>query len=120
MKKRFDLLMGSLLIGSMLVFSHTLVPLTVGIDDPTTVIPPLGKGPGQVPNLWQEGYQLQFETDHPVYTFTLLDETDSVVFTTVVSTTVTSIMLPSYLTGTYKILLEEAGCNYYFYGYIVL
>jgi hypothetical protein len=46
-----------------------------------------------------------FEVDHPEYVLYIKDEDDNVVYSTVVSSTQTQVVLPSTLSGDYQIEL---------------
>ena len=52
------------------------------------------------------------------YTLELVDANDNVVYSTVIPTGTTSLVLPSYLSGEYKLQIIQG--NIYFYGYINL
>ena len=62
---------------------------------------------------------LTFETSHPEYVLTIKDEDGSVVYSTVVYSTQTQVVLPSSLSGDYEIQLDFGG-SYIFVGEIVL
>ena len=64
---------------------------------------PNPKSPIDPPTVYLEDYTLTFEADHPEYILYIKDEDDAVVYSTVVSTTVTEVVLPSYLSGDYEI-----------------
>lgn len=70
------------------------------------------------PTVYLEDYTLTFETDHPEYVLYIKDEDDAVVYSTVVSTTVTEVVLPSYLSGYYEIDLVMG--DWLFTGWIEL
>lgn len=89
---------------------------TGGIDDNTGL--PYPKSPIQPPQVEQDGYTLAFVGAHADYTLCLLDENDDVVYTTVVPSSVSTVVLPGYLQGTYEIRLLTD--TVYFYGLITL
>lgn len=86
--------------------------------DPT----PIGNGPARnpldPPTVYIEDYTLTFEADHQEFVLYIKDENQSVVYSTVVCETVTEVVLPSTLSGTYEIDLVTD--DYYFWGYIEL
>ena len=61
----------------------------------------------------------QWFTDHPEYVLYIKDENNNVVYTTTVYSTQTQVILPSSLSGDYKIQLDFGG-NYFFVGKIEL
>ncbi len=102
-------------IGSNLPFQ---ILFSVGWIDPT----PVGEGPAKgtidPPTVYLEDYTLTFEADHPEYILYIKDEDDAIVYSTVVSTTVTEVVLPSYLSGDYEIDLVMG--DWLFTGWINL
>lgn len=76
------------------------------------------KSPIDPPTVYLEDYTLAFEADHPEYVLYIKDEDDAVVYSTVVSTTVTEVVLPSYLSGDYEIDLVMG--DWLFTGWINL
>ena len=94
------------------------IDLEVGITDPTENHEPFEKGPVLVPSIGIEGYTLFFNTACDGCTLRLLDENDAVVYSTVIPTGTTSLVLPSYLSGEYEIQIIQS--NIYFWGYILL
>lgn len=97
----------------------TDIIFTVGIDDPTPAIPPFGKAPIRIPSVMQDGYDISFTSSHPVYTLYIVED-DVVVYSVIVSSTTTSVLLPSWLSGDYVLYLQPEGSSYYFYGDITL
>lgn len=95
------------------------VPLEVGIDDPTNNEDPLPKSPILIPSVSQDGYELSFQSSHPVYTLYII-ENEVAAYSVIVSSSTTSVVLPSWLSGEYELQLHPDGCNYYFYGFINL
>lgn len=83
---------------------------------------PLGnghsKGPENLPVVYIQDYTLTFTVDHPEYVLYIKDENDVVVYTTTVYSTDTQVVLPSTLSGEYKIELVMG--NWLFAGYINL
>ena len=116
MKKIFLILA---LLMSMLVQAKELVPLSLNIEDDDT---PIGHGPGrpsiEVPLVYIEDYILSFAADHPDYLLIIKDEDGDVVYTTTVLSAQTQVLLPSNLSGNYKIQLVMG--NWMFMGWIEL
>ncbi len=94
------------------------VDLQVGYEDPDDGNDGQQKGPVLIPYVCIDGYSLSFITPCDGCTLRLLDENDIVVYSTVIPTGTTSLMLPSYLSGEYEIQIIRG--NIYFYGYIIL
>ena len=105
MKKLLLFLFGAFLLSAS-VSAQVLVPLTVCIeDDETPIGHGFGKSPYTVPTVYIDDYTLLFEVDHPEYVLYIKDEDDNVVYSTVVSSTQTQVVLPSTLSGDYQIEL---------------
>ena len=88
-----------------------------GIDDG-----PIGnqmpRGPVDSPTVYLENYTLTFEVNHPEYVLYIKDEYETVVYSTVVTSATTEVVLPSTLSGDYEIdLIWGSWC---FWGYIEL
>ena len=94
------------------------IDLEVGIFDPTGSYDPYEKGPVLVPSVSLEGHTLYFATSCDGCILRLLDENDAVVYSTIIPTDTTSLVLPSYLSGEYEIQIIQG--NLCFYGYIIL
>ncbi len=92
------------------------VPL--GYDDPSYNQENPNKSPVLVPEVSIEDYTLYFNTPCDGYVLRLVDEFDSVVYSTVIPVGATSLVLPSYLSGTYE--LQIVAGIYCFYGDITL
>ena len=58
-----------------------------------------------VPKVYIDDYTLLFAVDHPEYVLNIKDEDDNVVFSTVVYSAQTQVVLPSTLSGDYQIEL---------------
>ena len=71
-----------------------------------------------VPEIDLEDYTLTFYTSCDGCVIRLIDENDVEVYSTVIPTGATSLVLPSYLSGEYEIQIVQG--NTYFYGYINL
>ena len=111
------LLMATMSIASVQK-SDEEIPLQVGILDPTIPHEPIGRGPVVVPSISLEGYTLFFYTPCDGCILRLLDANDNVVYSTVIPTNTTSLVLPSTLSGEYEIQIIQG--NICFYGYIDL
>ena len=119
MKKRALLLFAMMLLGGALVFSKP-VELGIGDDyDPGTTIPSHGKSPITTPSVDLEGYELTFQCMHPAYAIDIV-QNGIVIYSVDVDESTSSVMLPSWLSGEYEILLYPEDSDYYFYGLITL
>ena len=87
-------------------------------DDPNSGNEGQQKTPIIIPEINLEGYTLYFYTPCDGCTLRLLDENDNVVYSTVIATGTTSLVLPSTLSGEYEIQIIQG--NICFYGYIIL
>lgn len=94
------------------------VDLQVGYEDPDEGNDGQHRGPVLIPDVSLDGYSLIFNTPCDGCTLRLLDENDIVVYSTVIPTGTTSLMLPSYLSGEYEIQIIRG--NIYFWGFILL
>lgn len=94
------------------------VNLQVGGIDKDNMDVPLPKSPILTPEMEQDGNTLYLSSIHADYTLCLLDENEDVIYTTYVPASVSSVALPSYLSGTYEIRLLTDSV--YFYGWITL
>ena len=116
--KKLLLFLFSAFIFSTSVSALELVPFTVSIIDDQ----PLGNGnprsPEETPIVYIDDYTLLFEANHPDYVLNIKDEEDNVVYSTVVSSTQTQVVLPSTLFGNYQI--ELVVDNLLFKGWINL
>ena len=74
---------------------------------------PLGNGhpksPIHPPVVYIDDYTLSFTADHPEYVLTIKNEENEVVYTTVVSSSDTQVILPATLSGEYQIELAMGG-----------
>ena len=116
--KKLLLFLFSAFIFSTSMSAQVLVPLTVGIIDEQ----PGGNGhprsPNETPIVYIDDYTLLFEANHPDYVLNIKDEDGDVVYSTVVSSTQTQVVLPSTLSGDYQIELVMG--NWLFMGWINL
>jgi hypothetical protein len=87
------------------LFAKEVVPFTVHYEDDQ----PLGNGfprsPIEVPLVYIEDYTLAFVADHPDYVLNIKDEDGDVVYSTVVYSSETQVVLPSTLSGDHEIEL---------------
>ena len=100
------------------VMGQDEIDFEVGLVDPTENYEPPQKGPVQVPSVSLDGHTLYFATSCDGCTLRLLDENDVVVYSTIILTGTTSLVLPSYLSGEYEIQIIQD--NYFFWGYLNL
>ena len=95
------------------------IPFTVTIEeDDQPILHGHGRGPIEVPLVYIEDNALTFEVNHPEYVLTIKDEDGSVVYSTVVYSTQTQVVLPSSLSGDYEVRLTMG--NWLFTGWINL
>lgn len=94
------------------------IPLQVSYEDPNNGNDGLQKGSVPIPSISLDYYSLIFNTPCDGYTLRLLDEDSVVVYSVVIPTGTTSIVLPSTLSGDYQIELVMG--NWLFTGYITL
>ena len=77
------------------------------------------KSPVQVPIGSIDDHTLYIDGIGADYTLELIDENDTVVYSTYVPSSVNVVVLPSTLSGNFELRLYPGG-SYYFYGYISL
>lgn len=118
MKRLFFIL--ALVLASSLggVKAQDEIDLEEGITDPTGNYEPPKKGPVLIPSVSLDDHTLYFATSCDGFTLRLLDEDDVVVYSTVIPTGTTSLVLPSYLSGEFEIQIIQG--NIYFWGFIIL
>jgi hypothetical protein len=88
------------------VTAMDLIPLTICSyenEQPGTNGQP--KTPMLAPTVYIDDYMLLFAVDHPEYVLYIKDDDDNVVYSTVVYSTQTQVVLPSTLSGNYQIEL---------------
>ena len=117
MKKLLLIVFGAFLLSTN-VSALELVPLTVSIIDEQPVTNGQPRSPGETPIVYIDDYTLLFEANHPEYVLNIKDENNVVVYTTVVYSTQTQVVLPSTLSGDYQI--ELVVDNLLFKGWINL
>ena len=122
MKKRFLFL---LLTALMLMTNVNMMAIGVDIQLCVEIIDPENgqgdpnRGPNTCPHVSLEVHTLYFNNVGYDLTLVLVDEDNEVAYTTLIPAHTSSIILPHYLDGDYKIELFPGG-DYYFYGWIVL
>ena len=94
------------------------IVLHLGYEDPNDGDDGLQRSPILVPEISLDGYSVIFDTPCDGCTLRLVDANDNVVYSTVIPTGTTSLVLPSSLSGEYKIEIIQG--NLCFYGYINL
>lgn len=98
--------------------SGTSINLEVSIYDPTGNIGGPHKGPVLIPEVSLDGHTLYFFTPCDGFTLNLVDENEVVVYTIVIPTGATSLVLPATLSGDFELQLISG--NYCFWGWIGL
>lgn len=88
------------------------------IYDPSIGHGPQHKQPVEMPSVSLDDHTLYFDTPCDGCTLNIVDENDVVVYTLVIPTDTTSLVLPSILSGDYTIQIIRG--NYLFYGTIDL
>jgi len=107
----FFLSMSSYALGDFIEFTVQYVPeKPVGHGNP--------KSPTDPPAVYIEDYTLLFEANHPDYILYIKDEYDDVVYSTAVYSAQTQVVLPSTLSGDYKVELVMG--DWLFTGWINL
>ena len=117
MKKNLLLVLFALFMSTS-VMAWELIPLSVNYDEEQPLGPGNPKTPITAPTVYIDDYTLLFEANHPEYVLHIKDENNVVVYTTVVYSTQTQVVLPSSLSGDYQIELVMG--NWLFTGYITL
>lgn len=92
--------------------------LQVRFDDPTEDYEPLHRDSIEIPFVSLDNHTLFFLTPCDGCTLRLLDDNANVVYSTVIASGTTSLVLPSTLSGEYEIQIIQG--NIYFYGTIYL
>jgi hypothetical protein len=114
-----SLLTAMLSLTSVSVYADPIViPLQVAYEDPNYGLDGQHKGSVPIPNISQDDYSLIFNTPCDGYTLRLLDEDGFVIYSVVIPMDTTSLVLPSWLSGDYKIELQMGYWK--FTGYIML
>ena len=119
-KKRLIILLLTLALlplSSVSVMART-INFNVGYEDPQNPKDDDKRTLTLVPEVDLEDYTLTFYTPCDGCVLRLVDENDNVVYSTVIPTGTTSLVLPSYLSGNYEIQIIQG--NLCFWGYINL
>lgn len=95
-----------------------IIPLAVEIIEGMPVGNGHAKVPMRPPVVYLENHTLAFVADHPEYILNIKDEDGIVVYSTVVNSTQTQVVLPSTLSGNYEIRLVLG--SWVFTGWIEL
>lgn len=94
------------------------IDLEVGYNDPDNPLNPNPRTPILVPRVDIDGYTLTFHTPCDGCTLRLLDENNIVTYSTVILSDASTLVLPSYLSGDYRIeIIRGFFC---FWGYVEL
>ena len=117
MKKLLLFLFGAFILSTS-VSAQELVPLTVSIIDEQPISHGHPRSTEETPIVYIDDYTLLFEANHPEYVLNIKDENNVVVYSTVVYSAQTQVVLPSTLSGDYQIELVVG--NLLFKGWIVL
>jgi hypothetical protein len=94
------------------------IHFNVGYFDPSDPMGEQPRGPVNPPTVYLEDYTLTFATNHPEYVLYIKDENETVLYSTIVTSATTEVVLPSTLSGDYEIDLFMN--EWYFWGYIEL
>ena len=120
MKKRFLFFVLTLALLPMSNVTVMAIPINfnVGYENPQNPLDDDKRTLTLVPEVEIEDYTLTFYTPCDGCVLRLLDENDVVVYSTIIPTGTTELVLPSYLSGDYEIQIVQG--NLYFWGYIIL
>lgn len=122
MTKKFCLIL-ILALGTVFSYAqNNVVPYQVVLQgsyfDPYGTLGERPRNPIDPPVVYLEDYTLTFEVDHPEYVLYIKDEDEVVVYSTVVTSATTEVVLPSTLSGDYEIDLIMG--DWFFSGWIYL
>lgn len=116
--KRIEVLLLALLMSFSVMHAQESITFECGIFDPSSIGHQPPKSPINPPTVYINDYTLTFATSHPEYVLYIKDENETVVYSTVVASAATEVVLPSTLSGYYEIdLVMNEWC---FWGYINL
>jgi len=122
MTKKFLLIvlmaMGSLFSLAQQSPNPVTVVLQTHYFDPYEALGEKPRSPIATPLVYLDAYTLTFSTTHPEYILYIKDENETVVYSTVVSESETTVVLPAALSGSYEIVLVMG--NWMFTGWIEL
>lgn len=108
-----------LMSASAMAGEGEFIHFTLHYEDNMPVSNDHGRPSIEVPLVYIEDYTLSFEANHPDYVLIIRDEDGSVVYSTMVYSAQTTVILPSTLSGDYEIQLDFGG-SYIFVGQIAL
>ena len=120
MKKRFLFFVLTLALLPLSNVTVMAIPINfnVGYENPQNPQDDDKRTLTLVPEVEIEDYTLTFYTPCDGCVLRLLDENDVVVYSTIIPTSTTELVLPSYLSGDYEIQIVQG--NLYFWGYVNL
>ena len=120
MKKRFLFFVLTLALLPLSNVTVMAIPINfnVGYENPQNPQDDDKRTLTLVPEVEIEDYTLTFYTPCDGCVLRLLDENDVVVYSTIIPTGTTELVLPSYLSGDYEIQIVQG--NLYFWGYVNL
>lgn len=95
-----------------------IVDMQISLIDPSLENPSHPKSPVEIPDVSIVDHTLYFDTPCDGCTLNIVDENDMVVYTLVIPTGTTSLVLPATLSGEYE--LQIISGNYLFFGTIDL
>lgn len=112
-----SLLTAMLSLTSVSVYADPIeIPLQINYVDPNDGNLGQQKGSVPIPSISLDDYSLIFNTPCDGYTLRLLDEDGFVIYSVVIPTDTTSLILPSWLSGEYEIQIIQG--SFCFHGYI--
>ena len=107
---------------TVMMVGHAIAQTPILFVQPGGDDSPLGHGPAKspiaTPSVFIDAHTLTFSPTHPEYILYIKDENETVVYSTVVSETETTVVLPTTLSGSYEIVLVMG--NWMFTGWIEL
>jgi hypothetical protein len=116
--KKILLFMLLLIGGCTLAFAQHQIPMQI-IDQSS-----MGNGPTNAPPrpwyITQDENVLTLPAFDEGFTLQLLDEDETVIYSTFIPAGTTQVVLPSTLSGDFEIRLIPFNANYYFRGYLIL
>jgi len=118
MKKLLLLAACAFMVSTAVLAKQEKIDFSVSIidDKPAGNLPT--RSPMEPPSVSIEDGVLTFTAGHPDYTLTIKDEDGDVVYSTIVTSAQTTVVLPSTLSGDY--VIELVMGNWLFTGYIML
>ena len=106
------------MVSSIMMAEGEFINLHVSYDDEILLNPSFPKSPIVPPTIYLDDHTLYFDTPCDGCTLNIVDSNDVVVYTTVIPTGTTSLVLPATLSGEYELQIIRG--NYLFYGTIDL